>query len=352
MKIDIHNYEAFFLDFVEGRLDDASTLEMLAFLRKHPDLKAELESFSDIRLESSDVIFKEKNQLRKFDFQNSHVTLNNFEDYCIAHYEKLLSSTESEKLFNFLALNPERQNDFQLYGKTYLKADASVVFEAKPFLKKRPKGVIRTVILKWTAVAAGIVLIVSVFYNAPDKQTVSIPQNVAITQTGKIVQPKRVEEKATVLKSENETPVKTDQVNVASVSSTPSISGQEEIIREDNLPFLEPLATPKIQSFEEVSAPEYILANASIKTSNIDSEEFEVLDYAEKVIREKVLKNSGEEPSRRRFSLWDLADITIKGYNHLSEKDIILHRKTNENGKLTVFAIETENKTYGFESKN
>ncbi len=352
MKIDIHNYEAFFLDFVEGRLDDASTLEMLAFLRKHPDLKAELESFSDIRLESSDVIFKEKNQLRKFDFQNSHVTLNNFEDYCIAHYERLLSSTESEKLFNFLALNPERQIDFQLYGKTYLKADASVVFEAKPFLKKRPKGVIRTVILKWTAVAAGIVLIVSVFYNAPDKQPVSMSQNVALTQIEKVVQSEKVEEKATVLKSENEAQVKTDQVSVASVSSTPSISGQEEIIREDNLPFLEPLATPKIQSSEEVSAPEYVLASASIKTSDIDSEEFEVLDYAERVIREKVLKNSGKEPSQRRFSLWDLADITIKGYNHLSEKDIILHRKTNENGKLTVFAIETENKTYGFESKN
>lgn len=346
MKIDIHNYEAYFLDFVEGKLDDASTLEMLAFLRKHPDLKAELESFTDVRLEPSEVTFKEKYQLKKFDFQNSQITPGNFEDYCIAHYEKLLTSTESEKLFTFLAFNPEKQKDFQLFGKAYLKADPSVVFETKPFLKKRPKGVVRTVILKWTAVAAGIVLIVSVFYKSPDKQTLSIPQNIAV------VKPEKLEENIIVSKRSN-TIVKTSPVKPVVFASQPSFAPVEnEIVREDNLPLLEPLAAPKIQSSEKFIEPEYLLAGTSSKYEGNINEDIEVLDYAEKVIREKVLKNTGAESSRRRFSLWDLADITLKGYNRISEKDIILHRKTDENGKLTVFAIETENKKYGFESKN
>ncbi|NJK98050.1 MAG: hypothetical protein HC905_26890 [Bacteroidales bacterium] len=57
MKIDLNNYEAFFLDFAEGRLDNSSTLEMLAFLRNHPELKAELENFSNLRIEPLDEKF-------------------------------------------------------------------------------------------------------------------------------------------------------------------------------------------------------------------------------------------------------------------------------------------------------
>lgn len=348
MKIDIHNYEAFFLDFVEGRLDDASNLEMLAFLRKHPDLKAELENFTDVRLESAEISFKEKNQLKKLDFQNTEVDLKNFDDYCIAHYEKLLSQSESEKLFNYLILHPEKQNDFQLFGKTCLKADTSVIFEAKPFLKKKPKGVIRTVILKWTAVAAGIVLIVTVFYKSPDKQAIKLPQNVATVHRSE-----KIQKKVDVAKPEDaEYKVKTATFEVATTSAQNNLFQEETIVKEENLQPLRPLVAGRIQQTEERSHPENLLVSAStVSSSNID-EEFEVLDYAEKIIREKVLKGKGQEQSRRRFSLWDLADITLKGYNRISEKDIVLHRKTDEKGKLTVFAIETENKKYGFESKN
>jgi hypothetical protein len=44
--------------------------------------------------------------------------------------------------------------------------------------------------------------------------------------------------------------------------------------------------------------------------------------------------------------------MTVKGYNHISENEIILRRQTDENGKLTAVAVETETRVYGFESKN
>ena len=350
MKIDIHNYEAFFLDFVEGRLDDASTLEMLAFLRKHPDLKAELESFTDVRLESSEVTFQGKNELKKFDFQNSQVTLKNFEDYCIAHYEKLLSPRESEKLFKFLALNPDKQDDFKLFGKTVLKADTSVIFEAKPFLKRKPKGAVRTIILKWTAVAAGIVLIVSVFYKSPDKSSTTLPQNIVAVQSEKVEQ----KSDAPVTQKVNEVKVFKTRARTT-VDSQPVQSPVEFAFeKEENLQPLKPLDAAKLRVNNEEEHPETLMAlNSTVSAGNYnDEEDFEVLDYAEKVLREKVLKSKNQDPVRRKFSLWDLADITLKGYNRISEKDIILHRKTDEKGKLTVLAIETENRKYGFESKN
>jgi hypothetical protein len=347
MKIDIHNYEAFFLDFVEGRLDDASTLKMLAFLSKHPDLKAELENFSDIRLETSKTAYNEKDQLKKFEFLNSHVNLKNFEDYCIAHYEKLLSSVESEKLFAFLELNPQKKADFDIYGKAYLKAEEAVVFEAKPFLKKRPKRAIRAIILKWTAVAAGIALIISVFYKSTNNETVKLPKPLVASESIKVVEKPLFTEdfdKASDHPNKNKVPIIASRVKDTRVND----NNVREVMMDESLQLLQPIAVSELETVQTHS--EIVLANTSTKNVNDEVEDFEVLDYAEKVLRKKVLKNI-DQP-RIRFSLWDLADITLKGYNRISESDIILHRKTDEKGKLTVFAIETENKKYGFESKN
>jgi hypothetical protein len=47
-KINIHNYEAYFLDFAEGTLSAADIQELEAFLVLHPELRSELEAFDPI----------------------------------------------------------------------------------------------------------------------------------------------------------------------------------------------------------------------------------------------------------------------------------------------------------------
>lgn len=49
-KINIHNYEAFFLDFAEGNLSAADIQELEAFLFLHPELRSELEAFDPISI--------------------------------------------------------------------------------------------------------------------------------------------------------------------------------------------------------------------------------------------------------------------------------------------------------------
>lgn len=353
MKIDINNYEAFFLDFVEGRLDDASTLEMLAFLRKNPDLKAELENFSDIRLEPAEIAYEHKEVLKKLEFNVPEVGIRNFDDFCIAYYEKLLTKTEEEKLFAYLAQFPDKKRDFELFGKATLKADPAVVFEAKPFLKKKVKGAVRTIILRWSAVAAGVVLLVSVYYLSPDKDQPKI-------QHGTTVAAKEIIQDSKTNFADNKTIKITPQKGKISDTAKPivlnspvveSIAPEEESValQAEMLPLLKPIPANSIE-VSESPKPE-LLTSTEYISQNIVEEEFEVLDYAEKMFREKVLKTDENKP-KKKLSLWDLADITLKGYNTIAEKDIVLHRKTDENGKLTAIAIETENKKYGFETKN
>jgi hypothetical protein len=63
-RINLDNYEAWFLDFFEGRLDAAQTDEMFQFLERYPKLKAELKNFEIIPLQPEPIDFDEKSILK------------------------------------------------------------------------------------------------------------------------------------------------------------------------------------------------------------------------------------------------------------------------------------------------
>ena len=50
-KIDLHNYEAWFLDYSEGNLSEIQISEVNQFLDFNPEFRAELEEFEQIVLE-------------------------------------------------------------------------------------------------------------------------------------------------------------------------------------------------------------------------------------------------------------------------------------------------------------
>lgn len=49
-KITRHNYEAFFLDYLEGNLSEAQKAELSVFLKEHPDLAEEIDDFELVSL--------------------------------------------------------------------------------------------------------------------------------------------------------------------------------------------------------------------------------------------------------------------------------------------------------------
>lgn len=64
--IDINNYEAYLLDYLEGNLSPADTEALLAFLDQHPDLKAEVEGMQLPYLEPDEtIVYPNKALLKK-----------------------------------------------------------------------------------------------------------------------------------------------------------------------------------------------------------------------------------------------------------------------------------------------
>ena len=53
------NYEAYFIDFIEGRLSECKLSEFEKFLNQNPHLKEELKEYSEMPIVPNDVSFPE-----------------------------------------------------------------------------------------------------------------------------------------------------------------------------------------------------------------------------------------------------------------------------------------------------
>jgi hypothetical protein len=135
-RISIFNYEAFYLDFLEGTLSEEETALFLAFLEEHPELQLDDENLFAIEDDqvALDTSFKEN--LKQLNFESTAITLSNVEQFLIAQTEGLLSSTKRAELNVFLSQDPSLLHAQRLYANTKLNPDLSIVFEEKSSLKQ------------------------------------------------------------------------------------------------------------------------------------------------------------------------------------------------------------------------
>ena len=108
MEINIHNYEAFFLDFIEGNLSASAVKKVKLFLAAHPELDAELAEFENIQLTPANIHFSEKNSLKK----NTETVVS--DDEYIARLEGDLTEIETEKFDHRISLN---SNELAIYNQ-------------------------------------------------------------------------------------------------------------------------------------------------------------------------------------------------------------------------------------------
>lgn len=117
--INIHNYEEYALDYLEGRLQGDILQAFVDFLNRNPDIKEEInEGFVFLQPPNEEVNFNAKLSLTFDSFDdNLEINSENVDDWFIAFFEGDLSEAQKEKVTNFLQKNPEYINDFELYSK-------------------------------------------------------------------------------------------------------------------------------------------------------------------------------------------------------------------------------------------
>jgi hypothetical protein len=158
-KISIFNYEAFYLDYLEGNLNDEDKALLLHFLEKHPELKLDNDDLPVLEIDSTYLDDRFKTDLKQIMFNETVITFENVEQFLIAQTEGLLSSEKQNELEAFIADNLSLRRSFALYAATRIKPDYSIVYADKDGLK-RSKRIVFWPYISFAAAAAVISFIV------------------------------------------------------------------------------------------------------------------------------------------------------------------------------------------------
>lgn len=141
-RISIFNYEAFYLDYLEGNLSEEDTTLLMEFFDANPDLRMddeELPSFSS----NQNVILEDqwKNSL-KHTSDDEAITVSNIDQFLIAETEGLLAEDKIQELDTFVAEHSEFENDRKIYAVTHFEPDTTVIYTDKDGLKQEKARVV------------------------------------------------------------------------------------------------------------------------------------------------------------------------------------------------------------------
>lgn len=174
MKITRDNYEAFFLDYLDGSLEEKDMDQFLDFLEQHADLKEELRSLETIHLPETSVSMPQKQNLYRTREEEKAAVDNKL----VAYLENDLDDDDRKKFEAYLAVRPELQKELTVLMHTRLKPDLAVQFANKKKLYRKPASVL---FITWSARAAAVIVLawgISLFFRSQQsaKTILSTPE--------------------------------------------------------------------------------------------------------------------------------------------------------------------------------
>ncbi|WP_167616878.1 hypothetical protein [Maribellus sediminis] len=329
MDITRKNYEAYFVDYLEGNLDEKLVDAFIEFLQKNPDLKEELKLFESVEAVPEHTTYTKKDKLYKAKYDEEDA----FNFAAIANLEGDISGKEKREFENYLSTHPEKQEDIGLFSKTILTADENIQFEHKNKLYKKPG---RKVLFMWAGrVAAILILAFAVFslinnHNvSPDNQLAQVEDK---TNTVETIQKEEVSNP--VQKTEPEPDIKQIEEPVAAevikqAKSKPVVSEtkKDQSQEQELLPVREPIQSlPEMNSIMasiDVQEPKARLATMTL-IYEVDYPEEEHLladNLKEKLSIEKITKaglNLVTSISNERFTYQTDNSGKVTEYNYES----------------------------------
>lgn len=167
IQIDHSNYEAFYLDYLEGNLSGEALVAFEEFMSKNPALALDEEVLPSLTPTSESFDALEKMALKQgIDIQD--LTHETYEFFLIAREEGLLTTDQQAHLNHWLEANAHYRQDAHLFTLTKFEADETVVYANKSSLKQPVAARIIPMWFTGVAIAAGLALIFTIGINTQD----------------------------------------------------------------------------------------------------------------------------------------------------------------------------------------
>jgi hypothetical protein len=339
MKIDRQNYEKYVIDYLDGKLDKEQVRILETFLEFNPELREEFTGIEKICLIPDGTAFERKTSLLKTESDlDESIILQDFDMYCISNMENDITESEREILQAIIRDDPDREATYRLYQSTRLLPDASIIFSGKAKLKKRFIGIPNRIILPVAAAAAALLIVWQLF-----KEKGFESGKMDVTEQ---VQPEMKDDMGIP-----PSPVLEEQ----STSAIRLISGEKESTETSV-----ELQAPGTESHDALTSKSGIGADPVDVREKIRLERMRSIAIQHVMVPEadpvqmdnvhQVLKTpmhgdypqpSNESAHDARLSLWMLADAGVRGLNSVSEDEYLLERKSDKNGNIRRFTLDT-----------
>lgn len=178
-EINLHNYEAYLLDFMEGNLSAEDAKALQDFLESHPEIDADIFDMEDVKLSPENISFENKASLKRDD---NMPEISKQDALLIGLLENQLSKEEKIAAETLIRENADAAKDFELYKKTKLSANTAIIYQDKENLKRKTR-IIPMFAARYAAVAAVFVgILVTVFLNINTQPELNdLPDQIAST---------------------------------------------------------------------------------------------------------------------------------------------------------------------------
>lgn len=159
MNINRHNYEEYFILYMDNELSSDDRRMVEAFIAQHPDLKEELELLQQFKLEpDTAVTYTGKEELMKID-GSSPVTLTNYDEWLSLYIDNELTPEQRGNVEKFLTENPAINTELSFYKRSKLQTE-TIVFAHKESLYKQEEKVRRITPIWWRVAAAVLIIVI------------------------------------------------------------------------------------------------------------------------------------------------------------------------------------------------
>lgn len=191
MNISQHNYEEFFLLYVDNELSAADRQAVEQFVQSHPDLAIELDMLQQMQLPKEELFFAQKESLYRS--EATEISMANHEEQFLLYVDNELTPASRQEVETFVLQHPALQENFTALKQTKLEPE-QIVFANKEILYRKEEKERPVFYMRWqrVAVAAAWIGIVALVWKLvpgnikqPDQQLASVTQKPATVMAGK-----------------------------------------------------------------------------------------------------------------------------------------------------------------------
>ena len=226
MNINRHNYEEFFLLYIDNELSAAERNAVEVFVQENADLKEELVILQQTVIDTDAVVFENKIVLLKEE-------VSPLQENLLLYLDDELSAADKLTMQQLLNTDAVASKEFTLLQQTQLQPDTTIVFAKKKSLYRKEEG--RVVRIPWFRIAAAAILLgfgVWVTVSVVNTKKATDKNNVAAKTETKIT-PATQSAANTTVNTQQESVKNTNDVNTTATNNT---SAAKQVPPKNNQP--------------------------------------------------------------------------------------------------------------------